>query len=458
MSLPVLIVDDEPQVLLGASVVLRAAGVTEVLTVEDGRKVKGILSERDVSVVVLDLTMPHLSGREILSELTASFPQVAVIIMTAVNELETAVECMKAGAFDYLLKPVDPERFQSSVRRAIELNTLKTEVSSLKERLLTERLEHEEAFSGIVTRDSRMRAIFRYIEAIAPSNQPVLITGETGVGKELAARAIHASSGLAGEFVALNAAGLDDAMFSDTLFGHVRGAYTGASEAREGLVARASQGTLFLDEIGDLNEASQVKLLRLMQEQTYYPLGSDAPKQSGARVVVATNRDLQALMGEGKFRKDLFYRLRGHQIHIPPLRERLDDIPLLIEHFMEAASASMNRNKPSAPPELAGVLSTYDFPGNVRELQTMLYDAVAIHRSGVLSMAGFKELIGARPAVPPTERDPLEIRGRFPTLAEAGEFLIEEALKLSKGNQGAAAALLGISRQALNKRLKRKGK
>lgn len=454
----VLVVDDEPQALLGASVLLRAAGVREVLKEEDGRKVMGIVSERDVSVVVLDLSMPHISGRELLSELTASFPDIAVIIMTAVNELETAVECMKAGAFDYLVKPVDPERFQSSVKRAVEMNALKTEVFSLKERLLTERFEHEEAFSDIVTGNSRMRAIFRYIEAIAPSGQPVLITGETGVGKELVARALHTVSGLEGEFVALNAAGLDDPMFSDTMFGHVRGAYTGASEAREGLVARASGGTLFLDETGDLNEASQVKLLRLMQEQTYYPLGSDALRQSNARILVATNRDLHALMEKGKFRRDLFYRLRGHQISIPPLRERRDDIPLLIEHFIEAAASSMKRKKPSVPPELVSVLSAYDFPGNVRELQTMLFDAVASHKSGVLSTAGFKELIGTRPAAQPVQEGkyPFEIKGRFPTLAEAGTYLTEEALKLSKGNQGAAAALLGISRQALNKRLKRK--
>lgn len=457
MTRPVAIVDDEPQALLGASVMLRASGIREVLTFEDGREFMAILPQGDFSVVVLDLSMPHLSGREILDKISDSRPHIPVIVMTAINEIETAVECMRAGAFDYLVKPVDGERFVSGVRRAMEFSALRDEVSSLKSRLLSGRLEHEGAFGAIITKSGKMRAIFRYIEAIADSHQPVLITGETGAGKELIAGAIHRVSGLKGEFVALNIAGLDDSMFCDTLFGHRRGAYTGAEQARDGLVARASGGTLFLDEIGDISGPSQAKLLRLLQEQTYYPLGSDVLRRSEARIVVATNRELSALMEAGKFRKDLYYRLRGHQIDIPPLRERAGDIPLLLEHFVEAAASSLSKKKPDVPPELASVLSAYRFPGNVRELQTMVYDCVARNESGALSIDCFRKITGcALPAPPPPDKEMLDITGRFPTLKEAQEHAIAEALRRSNGNQGAAASLLGISRQALNKRLNRK--
>jgi PAS domain S-box-containing protein len=220
---------------------------------------------------------------------------------------------------------------------------LQMEMVSLKNRLLTDQLEHEEAFSAIVTRSKQMRAIFQYVEVIAGSEQPVLITGDTGVGKELFARAIHTVSSRKGDFVAVNVAGLDDMMFSDTLFGHRKGAYTGADQSRGGLIARASGGTLFLDEIGDLSESSQVKLLRLLQERTYYTLGSDVLQETDARIVVATNQNIKDLISKGRFREDLYYRLGAHQIHIPPLRERKDDIPLLLQYFLEEAASVVSR-------------------------------------------------------------------------------------------------------------------
>jgi DNA-binding NtrC family response regulator len=464
MSLPVLIVDDDPQVLLSVSVTLRSAGVEDVLTVDDSLKVIPLLEKRNVMAVVLDLFMPHLSGEELLGMIRDGFPHVPVIVMTAANEIDTAVECMKSGAFDYLVKPVSENRFVSSVKRAMELYDLRTEASSLKHRLLTDTLEHEEAFAPIITNSRKMRSIFQYTEAIAESGQPVMITGETGVGKELIALTIHAVSGLKGEFVAVNVAGLDDAMFSDVLFGHKKGAYTGAAEARSGLVARALGGTLFLDEIGDLNEASQVKLLRLLQEKSYYSLGSDVLRHSDARVLVATNRNLDALLAEGKFRKDLYYRLRAHQVAVPPLRERKEDIHLLVEHFISDTARAMKKKRPAYPPELITLLSTYDFPGNVRELQSMLLDAMAQHKSGILSMDSFKALVGQKPPSSQVDSSPsaegvdclIKSFGRFPTLKETTDYLILEALKLSDGKQGIAASLLGMTRQALNKRLKRK--
>ena len=246
----------------------------------------------------------------------------------------------------------------------------------------------------MVTGNKKMRAIFQYVEVVAGTRQPIMITGETGVGKELVARAIHQLSGRKGDYVALNVAGLDDMMFSDTLFGHKKGAFTGADQAREGFIARAAGGTLFLDEIGDLNESSQIKLLRLLQEHEYYPVGSDIVSKSDARIVLATNRDLQKMIAAGKFRNDLYYRLCAHQIHIPPLRERLDDIPQLLDHFLATSAAMVNKKKPTPPPELAVLLSIYQFPGNMRELEALVFDAVARHASGILSMESFRAVIG----------------------------------------------------------------
>lgn len=459
-QLPVLLVDDESQILKSFAVMLRSSGIKDVATLEDSRQVMDFIEKNDVGAVVLDLSMPHLSGTEVLGQINSSHPHIPVIIMTAMNEIETAVECMKSGAFDYLVKPVEKSRFETSVRRALEFCALRSEISSLKHHLLGGGLEHEQAFAAIVTVNRKMRAIFQYVEVIAVTQQPVLITGETGAGKELFARAVHDISGRKGLFVALNVAGLDDTMFSDTLFGHKKGAYTGAEEAREGLIAQAAGGTLFLDEIGDTNETSQVKLLRLLQEQKYYPLGSDVPKKSDVRIVVATNRDLQKMISEGKFRKDLYYRLRAHQIHIPPLRERRDDIPVLLNHFLEEAASSMRKKKPTPPPELVTLMATYEFPGNIREMQAMVYDAVARHKAGVLSMESFRDIIGqerhAGESVAAEDNPSYLTSERFPTLKEAEEGLIARALEMANGNQGIAANLLGITRQALNKRLTRK--
>ncbi|MBI5642059.1 MAG: sigma-54-dependent Fis family transcriptional regulator [Deltaproteobacteria bacterium] len=460
LPLPVLLVDDEPQILKSFSVMLRSYGIKQVQTIDDSREVLPFLEHHEVSAVVLDLSMPHLSGSELLNEINNLHPLVPVIIMTAVNEIEMAVSCMKAGAFDYLVKPVEKSRFESSIRRALELTALRTEVSSLKRRLLQGELEKEDAFSSIITVNKKMRAVFQYVEVIAETQQPVLIIGETGVGKELFARAVHDISERRGGFVAVNVAGLDDTMFSDTLFGHKKGAYTGAEDAREGLIAQAAGGTLFLDEIGDTTESSQVKLLRLLQEQKYYPLGSDVPKQSDVRIVVATNRDLQKLIADGKFRKDLYYRLRAHQVNIPPLRDRSDDIPLLLNHFLIEAARSMKKKKPTPPPELVTLMSTYHFPGNVREMQAMVYDAVARHKGGVLSTESFKDIIGQERLVKgehAAEEETLSYSpSHFPTLKDMEDMLISKALEIANGNQGIAASLLGITRQALNKRINRR--
>jgi two-component system nitrogen regulation response regulator GlnG len=463
-QLPVLLVDDEPPVLRSASVVLRGSGIARVIPVEDSRAVLPLLAEQDVGVVVLDLTMPYISGQVLLEHLAADYPDLPVIVLTATNDLETAVQCMQAGAVDYLVKPVDTNRLVASVRRALEVRALRAEVLSLKERLLTDTPHQREVFAEIITQSKTMHAIFRYVEAIAPSPQPVLITGETGTGKELIAQALHRLAPGHGEFITVNVAGLDDTMFSDTLFGHTKGAFTGADRLRDGLITQATEGMLFLDEIGDLAAASQVKLLRLLQDGAYYPLGADRPRQSRARIVVATNYDVAQRVSEGLFRKDLYYRLRAHHIQLPPLRARREDLPLLINHFLEKAAQALHKPTPAPPLALYRLFQTYAFPGNVRELEAMIFDAVARHHSGLLSLQSFKEAIAAGPLTAQDETEPaISLQSlaslfpdRLPTLREAQEALVAEALRRAEGNQGIAAGMLGLSRQALNKRLMRR--
>lgn len=456
----IVLVDDEPGILFGVSLMLRQAGFSSVATVSDSRELLPLLAEEDPEVIVLDLQMPHLSGSELLGEITGRYPHLPVIIVTGANELDTAIECMKRGAIDYMVKPIDANRFIASVRKALEIYGLRREIDSLRATLLEERPANVEAVAPIRTRSSRMKTILRYLEAVGPTSQPVLITGETGVGKELAARAVHDLSGRQGSFVAVNSAGLDDQMFADALFGHKKGAFTGAEQSRDGMIARAAGGTLFLDEIGDLSQVSQVKLLRLLQEGEFFPLGSDLPSVNTARIVIATNRDLVAEMEAGRFRRDLYYRLCAHRVHIPPLRERSEDIPLLLETFLEEAARSLGKNVPDYHHELAGYLSGYPFPGNVRELRAMVFDAMTRHKGGLLSLELVRDVVGPSyregQSVPAsTEGGWLNLSGRFPTLKEAEHCLIETALRLSAGNQRAAADLLGISRQALNQRLRK---
>lgn len=461
-QLPLLLIDDDPVVLEINVTALESEGVMNVLTLNDSRKTVQFLEDNPVSIIILDLMMPHVSGLDLLPILIRDFPHIPVIVMTSSDDIETAVRCIKTGAVDYLIKPVETERLLFSVENALHVNELSQENISLREYLLTDRLKHPTAFDAIITNSKKMRSIFQYIEVIAKSDQPILVTGETGVGKELIARAIGALSGRKGAFVTVNAAGLDDSMFSDTLFGHKKGAFTGADQSRDGLICTAAGGTLFLDEIGDLNETSQIKLLRLIQEQEFYPVGSDVLKKTDARLIVATNRDLSTLIAASKFRKDLYYRLCAHHIHIPPLRERREDIPFLLDHFLEKASNALNRVKPVPSREVTALLSTYHFEGNVRELHAMVYDAVARHTTGLLTLDSFVCLAGndcgstsTELLVPSKEVDDILYAyfGRFPTLKEMEDYLTESALNLASGNQRSAAMLLGIARQTLSKRL-----
>ncbi|HPT48664.1 MAG TPA: sigma-54 dependent transcriptional regulator [Accumulibacter sp.] len=462
-SLPVFLVDDETTVLHATAAMLHSAGVANIQLLDDSRELLSTLERQAASALLLDLMMPHVTGSKLLPEIVHLYPELPVIVMTAAQDVETAVRSMKEGAFDYLVKPVDESRLLASVRHALEVHSLRRQMGVLKRYLLSDCLENDDAFAGIVTHSRKMRAIFQYLEAVAASAEPVLISGETGAGKEMFALALHKLSGLNGQFIQVNVAGLDDTLFSDTLFGHKKGAFTGADQARPGLIAQAAGGTLFLDEIGDLSMASQVKLLRLLQEHMYFPLGSDVARPSDARVVCATNCNLAQMMRQNQFRSDLFFRLSVHQIEVPPLRQHKEDIPLLLQHFLDDAAAAINKPAPAPSNELITLLSNYHFPGNVRELRAMVFNAMALHRGGpVLAMDSFRQAIQKHQKVAAdlplvaAEGMPVMIPGRFPTLDEVDEAMIKEALRRAKGNQGVAATLLGLSRPALNRRLSRR--
>ncbi|MDX9788792.1 MAG: sigma-54 dependent transcriptional regulator [Desulfobacterales bacterium] len=459
---PILVIDDEEAILLAIDTTLRMAGFNHIITCRDSRKAMGLIAEHHAQVILMDLMMPHINGQDLLVEIAAEFPDIPVIIITVAVDPKTVVKCMKRGAFDYLVKPVDADRLRTTVINAQHFSELQQENLALKNSMLTDEVSHMDAFSSIITRNRKMLAVFKYLELISKTNQAVLITGETGVGKELVAKAIHELSGVSGPFVSVNVAGLDDNIFSDTLFGHVKGAFTGADTHRMGLIEAASSGTLLLDEIGDLSLTSQVKLLRLLQESEYRPLGMDKTKKAHVRMVASTNEGLNELRSSGKFRKDLLFRLQVHHVHIPSLRERLDDIGLLLNYFIRLAATELNKTVPSYPKELSALLQTYSFPGNVRELKAMVFDAVSRHTKGILSLQVFQNYLNAqRPfglaSAPSGNAETIIFPARLPTIEEATQALLDEAMKRANGNQSLAARLLGVSQQAVSKRLQ-KGK
>jgi DNA-binding NtrC family response regulator len=457
----ILLVDDDPVALAALTKALEKAGYDHLIACRDERETIAILANTPVSLILLDLIMPHIGGEALLVQIRNQHPQIPVIMATSKDDTATVVRCMRQGAYDYITKPFDSRLLAAGIERALQFSELQRENTRFSKSLLQEGPLDPEPFARIVTRSPVMRSLFKYCEAIAPGDEPVLISGETGTGKELMARAFHGASGRRGAFVAVNVAGVDDHVFSDTLFGHAKGAFTGADKARRGFIKKATGGTLFLDEIGELSEASQIKLLRVLQEREYHPLGCDQPLHTDARVIVATHKEIDALRETGRFRADLYYRLRTHHLELPPLRKRREDIEPLLVHFLEAAAEAFGKKRPTYPPELVTLLQSHAFPGNVRELRAMVFDAVGRHDNKVLSTERFRQYIfpangekGSKAAQ--NLEHPFAPLHRLPTLKEAADLLVDEALRRTANNQKIAAGLLGITPPALSKRLKQR--
>jgi DNA-binding NtrC family response regulator len=456
MDKPILVVDDEPEILMAVDTTLRMAGFDNIVTINDARDVIRHMEREIPALILLDLNMPHINGGRLLKIIRKTWPKIPVIVLTGTIEVDTAVKCMKIGAMDYVVKPVEEDRLMAAVKQALAMDEIGAAGKKPLHQDLFAQIKNPAAFRHIITQDKKMHSIFHYVEAIASSLQPVLICGETGVGKELIGRCIHDLSGRKGRLVVVNAAGLDDNVFSDTLFGHVAGAFTGADKARAGLIEQAAGGTLFLDEIGDLAMTSQVKLLRLLQEGDYLALGSDRTRHSDARIIVATNQDLWVLEKQGKFRRDLIYRLSTHNLTLPPLRDRLVDLPLLLDRFVCQAAVELEKPIPDIPKILIEQMETYPFKGNVRELKSMVHDALTRYRQGPITADLFQGLDLSDPEGAMADgRTPLENSQGLPTLKEASNILVVKAMEKAGGNQSAAAKILGISQQALSKRLQK---
>lgn len=458
---PILIVDDQRTALAVLSRMLKNAGYDHIITCNDERDLMGILAKQEIDVLLLDLVMPHISGEDLLPEVRKKYPAIPVIMATSQDDTATVVRCMKNGAYDYITKPMAEDLLTAAMARAIQFRELERQNARLCNNFLADGPSVPSLFEHIITCSAKMIALFKYCEAVAPGKEPVLITGETGTGKELMARAFHGASHRKGPFVAVNVAGVDDHVFSDTLFGHQKGAFTGADKPRHGFINKAQGGTLFLDEIGDLSESSQIKLLRVIQENEFFPLGADKHIPTDARIIVATHKNLTLLQEEEGFRKDLFFRLRTHHMEMPPLRERGEDIGLLVDHFMEEAANQFDKPTPTYPKELIQLLRAHAFPGNIRELRAIVYDAVARHTSKVLSTEVFSKYIfsaeqRAQVSQVLEEENCFKHLQTLPTLKASAEALIDEALHRTGRNQKIAAAMLGITPPALSKRLKQR--
>jgi two-component system response regulator HydG len=401
-------------------------------------------------VIVTDLRMPGIDGIEGLRRFKAKVPEIPVILVTAFATVETAVEAMKAGAFDYLKKPFEPEELELVVARAVDHGRLRRENARLRSAL-----SGEFSVSGIVGRSQAMKDVVSILERIAPSNVPILIEGESGTGKDLLARAAHAmSSRAAGPYVALNMSAIPENLAESELFGHEKGSFTGADQAREGFFAEAQGGTLFLDEVGLLPPALQPKLLRVLQDGEYIPVGSRKARKADVRVVAATNEDLQKIVKAGKFREDLWFRLRVVPVRLPPLRERREDIPLLVEHFVNKHALRLARPplRPDAPALKA--LIDHPWPGNIRELEHAIERGLLLARGEAITLADLPPEL-AQAAPDPAADGP---EGRYRRARDAWERrFLEDLLREASGSVGKAAELAGIHRSTLYEKLARYG-
>jgi DNA-binding NtrC family response regulator len=442
----ILVVDDEPaqRELVGGFLRKHGFQVTEAA---DGRQALARFREELFDLVLTDQRMPDLSGLEVLAGVRAVTPGAAVIIMTAYGTIETAVSAIKAGAADYLAKPVNLDELLHRIHQVRERQRLLTENRELRE-ALAERHRVE----GIIGESGQMQEVLSLVRRVAPSDATVLIRGESGTGKELFAKAIHfASPRASGPLVKVNCAALPEGLLESELFGHEKGAFTGAVAARKGRFELADGGTIFLDEIGDLPLSVQVKLLRVLQEREFERVGSSRPVAVNVRLLAATHRDLEALVRDGRFRDDLYYRINVVTISLPPLRERREDLPLMIDQFLRASAAKNGRVIQGLTREAREALLRYDYPGNVRELENLIERAVVLSRGEVIGVGDLPLPLHDPP------REPEERPGLIAAVEGLERRMIREALARADGIQTRAADLLGISERVLRYKLRKYG-
>ncbi|MEI9939426.1 MAG: sigma-54 dependent transcriptional regulator [Pseudomonadota bacterium] len=441
-DITVLVVDDEASNLASLEKIFQREGM-RVFTADGAKAALELVRRHRVQVVLTDLMMPGTSGAELLRALKEVSPDTEVVLMTAYGTVETAVQAMRDGAYDFVEKPLKRMTIVKSVRKAAERQSLVAENRSLRQelKLLTNR--------EIVGQSPALRRVLDVATQAAPSSATVLILGESGTGKELIARYIHSKSGRAnGPFVGVNCAAIPESILEAELFGHERGAFTGAIAKREGRFARARGGTLFLDEIGELSPAVQVKILRVLQEGEYEPVGGHTVR-ADARIVAATNRDLVSEVEAGRFREDLYYRLNVIAVTAPPLRARREDIPLLVDHFLGVYCTKNGRARLTVPSEVLRKLMDYSWPGNVRELENVIERAAVLCRSELLGLSDLPDAVASA-----TPRLPSELTFSIGTpLSEVEQRMIRDTLSHTGGDKSLAAQLLGISTRTIYRKL-----
>lgn len=443
MKATVLIVDDERNTREGLARALRRK--YNILLADSGMAALEVLKTERPDAVLTDLRMPGMDGMTLVKRILSSDAQPVCILLTAYGNVETAVEAMKAGAYDFLTKPVNLDRLEVLLKRAIQTKNLEASNRQLKQEL-----DAKYGMDNIIGHSPAMQAVFDTIRQVAPSRATVLISGESGTGKELVAHALHRLSNRVNHsFIAVHCAALSDNLLESELFGHERGAFTGATETRKGRFELADGGTLFLDEIGEIEPATQVKLLRVLEERNFERVGGMEKIEVDTRLLVATNRNLRRMVEEGTFREDLFFRLNVVQITLPPLRERRDDIPLLLNHFLKEFCQENAKQIEGFTPEALDGLIKYLWPGNIRELRNVMERMVVLSRSDKLTLRDLPSEIKDGSAALKTTGP---LRGAT-SMQDAEKKMIMQALDDHHGNRTRAAEQLGISRRTLHRKL-----
>ncbi len=446
MKFTILVADDERNIREGLAEALRLEGY-EVALAADGEEALKAVEEGRIDLVVTDLRMPKVSGNEVLKRVAGSYPGMPVIVLTGHGTIEDAVDSMRVGAFDFITKPVNLDHLSMLIRRALESRELERQNQELQREI-----ESQKRISSIIGRSPEMKKIFDLLRRVAPTKASVLITGESGVGKELIADALHNLSPRADKpFVKVHCAALAESLLESELFGHEKGAFTGAAGRKRGRFELAHEGTLFLDEIGEINQNVQIKILRVLQERKFERVGGEETLEVDVRVIAATNRDLKAEIEKGSFREDLYYRLNVVNIHVPPLRERKDDIPLLAGAFLKEFAEENGKNLEGFDTKVRAAFFAYGWPGNVRELRNCVESAVVLARGSLVTLEDLPP--GIREA---QEDDTVRIPAGS-SLAEAEKILIRETLAVQGGNKSRTAEILGIGRKTLYQKLQEYG-